>query len=79
MAHAENKKTWLYVCLDASDSKIEDEILGEDNFCDVKMLAAKSAQELDDAVLKEADVVALWHTIYLDEALLRRLKKPPKV
>lgn len=81
MAHSENEqnKSWSYICLDASDGKIENEILGKTNFCTVKMLAAKSAKELDDDILKEADVVVLWHTIHLDGDLLRRLKKPPKV
>ena len=43
------------------------------------MLGATCAEELDDNVLKEADVVAVWHTIVLDACLLKRLAKPPKV
>ena len=81
MEHCENDehKCWRYICLDASDGGIENEILGKNNFCTVTILAAKSPTELDDDVLKEADIVALWHTIHLDDTLLRRLKKPPKV
>ena len=73
------KSSWTYVCLDSLDDEIENEILGKDRLCVVKMLGAKSAADLDDNILKEADVVAVWHTIYLDASLLGRLKKPPKV
>ena len=72
-------KSWTYVCLDASDGEIENEILGKNQFSAVHMLGAKYAAELDDNILKEADVVAVWHTIYLDASLLSRFKKPPKV
>ena len=70
---------FLYICLDASDGDIENEILSKDELCTVKMLGAKSVKELDDNDLKQADVVAVWHTIYLDASFLNRLKKPPKV
>ena len=73
------KNKLLYICLDASDGDIENEILAENEFCKVKMLGAKSTKELDDNDLKQADVVAVWHTITLDSFLLNRLSKPPKV
>lgn len=73
------KNEYLYICLDASDGDIEKEILEENEFCKVKMLGAKSYKELDEKDLKEADVVAVWHTINLDHSLLIRLSKPPKV
>ena len=73
------KNKFLYICLDASDGDIENEILAENEFCKVKMLGAKSAKELDDNDLRQADVVAVWHTITLDSFLLNRLSKPPKV
>ena len=65
--------------MDSLDSDIEEKILAKDGFCGVKMLGATSAEMLQDDVLEQADVVALWHTIQLDADLLRRLKKPPKV
>ena len=77
LSKCENK--FLYICLDASDGDIESEILAENEFCKVKMLGAKSTKELDDNDLKQADVVAVWHTLTLDSFLLNRLTKPPKV
>ena len=73
------KKPWVYICLDGTDDEIEQEILGENGFCRVKMLGATSAAELDENLLKQADVVAVYHTIYLDDLLLKKLTKPPKV
>ena len=70
---------WLYICLDSRDDQIEQDILGENGFCRIKMLGATSAAELDEDLLKDADVVAVWHTIILDASLLKRLTKPPKV
>ena len=68
-----------YICLDSLESEIEEEILSKDGLCSVQMLGAMSNNMLDDEVLKNADIVALWHTIQLDRILLHRLKKPPKV
>ena len=73
------KENWLYICLDASDGKIETEILSKKGFCAVKMLGATSSSDLDKNMLREADVVAVWHTIQLDDRLLGQFKKPPKV
>jgi lactate dehydrogenase-like 2-hydroxyacid dehydrogenase len=63
----------LYVCLDAHDDAIENEVLSE--VARVKMLAAKSESELSDSDLSEASVVAVWHTIWIDQPLLARLPR----
>ena len=63
----------LYICLDATDASVENEVLA--GHCEVRMLGATSAAELKDSDLAAADVVAVWHTIWLDEALFARLKK----
>ncbi|KOO52925.1 c-terminal binding protein [Chrysochromulina tobinii] len=63
----------LYVCLDAHDDAIENEVLSE--VARVKMLGAKSASELSDSDLSEASVVAVWHTIWIDQLLLARLPR----
>ena len=73
------EKNWLYICLDASDGTIETEILSKNGFCTVKMLGATTPSDLDKDMLREADVVAVWHTIQLDDRLLGQFKKPPKV
>lgn len=64
----------VYVCLDASDGSVEREVLAACG-CDVRMLGATSAAQLRDGDLEAADVVAVWHTIEVDAALLRRLKR----
>ena len=56
----------VYVCLDASDGTVESGIL--EDVCDVRMLGATCAGELDDGDLAAADVVAVWHTIEVDDA-----------
>lgn len=73
------EKNWRYICLDASDGTIETEILSKNDFCTVKMLGATSSSDLDKNMLREADVVAVWHTIQLDDRLLGQFQKPPKV
>ena len=78
-SESSQNKPWLYICLDSKDDEIEQEILGENGFCRIMMLGAKTAAELDENILQQADVVAVWHTIFLDASLLKRLKKPPKV
>jgi C-terminal binding protein len=62
-----------YICLDARDGDIERKLLS--GVCSVEMLGATSAKELDDAVLSQADVVAVWHTIRLDAKLLARMER----
>ena len=62
----------LYVCLDAADDEVERDVLA--GVADVKMLGAKAASELEDRDLRDATVVAVWHTIRLDVELLRRFK-----
>jgi C-terminal binding protein len=61
----------LYICLDATDGGVERDVLAET--ARVRMLGAKSAAELKDEDLSEALVVAVWHTIRVDEVLLQRL------
>ena len=78
-SESSQNKPWLYICLDSKDDEIEQEILGENGFCRIMMLGAKTAAELDENILQQADVVAVWHTILLDASLLKRLTKPPKV
>ena len=63
----------LYICLDATEDDIERSVLN--GAARVKMLGARSASELSDDVLEEASVCAVWHTIHVDETLLRRLKR----
>ena len=63
----------VYVCLDASDGDIERRILGHS--CEVRMLNATCAAELRSEDLDAADVVAVWHTIEVDDALLGRLPR----
>ena len=63
----------VYICLDATDGNVEREVLSA--ACEVRMLGAKCVSDLNDSDLEAADVVAVWHTIWLDEALLGRLKR----
>ena len=63
----------VYICLDATDGNVEREVLSAT--CEVRMLGAKCVSDLKDSDLEAADVVAVWHTICLDEALLGRLKR----
>ena len=61
----------LYICLDSTDDSVELEVLA--GAARVKMLGAKAVSDLSDVDLGEAAVVAVWHTIRLDAALLARL------
>ena len=63
----------VYVCLDATDGEVEREVLSA--ACEVRMLGAKCVGDLSDSDLEVADVVAVWHTLWLDEVLLGRLKR----
>ena len=63
----------VYICLDATDGDVKREVLS--TACEVRMLGAKCVSDLNDSDLEAADVVAVWHTIWLDEALLGRLKR----
>ena len=68
----------LYVALDAHDDSIEREVLGAE--WDVRMLDAKGSDDSKLAegagetaeLLERADVVAVWHTVVVGAALLRR-------
>ena len=66
-------RRFLYVCLDATDDDIEQEILGAE--CAVRFLGATSVADLTSSpealeLLANADVVAVWHTLWLDAAVL---------
>ena len=66
-------RRFLYVCLDATDDDIEQEILGAE--CTVRFLGATSVADLTSSpealeLLANADVVAVWHTLWLDAAVL---------
>ena len=63
----------VYACLDATDGEVEQEVLSA--ACEVRMLGAKCVGDLNDLDLEAADVVAVWHTIWLDEVLIGRLKR----
>ena len=63
----------VYACLDATDGEVEREVLSA--ACEVRMLGAKCVGDLSDSDLEVADVVAVWHTLWLDEVLLGRLKR----
>ena len=60
-----------YVCLDSSADDIECEILGDGY--NVKMLGASATSPPSEADFCDADVVAVWHTIRVDEALLLKM------
>lgn len=63
----------LYVCLDADDGEVERAVL--EGAARVKMLGATKQADLRDDDLAEAAVVAVWHTIRVDEALLERMPR----
>ena len=60
----------VYVCLDATDASIERECLGG---WEIHMLGAKTTEEVGQhaELLARADVIAVWHTIWLDEPMMR--------
>lgn len=61
--------TSAYVCLDASDDTVESSVLRD--VATVHMLGADSTTEITSlAKLGNADVVAVWHTVVLDERAL---------
>eukprot|EP00937_MAST-01D_sp_MAST-1D-sp2_P007916 g7916.t1 len=70
----------LYVALDAHDDSIEREVLGAE--WDIRMIDAKGADDpkLGEGagetaeLLERADVVAVWHTVVVGAALLRRFR-----
>jgi C-terminal binding protein len=63
----------LFVSLDATDDEVEREVLSAT--CEVRMLGAKAVADLKDADIALADVVAVWHSIRMEEALFGRLKR----
>ena len=59
-----------YVCIDGTDGSVEESIIGSNGFR-VTMLGATAATDLSkEDALRTADVVALWHTVVLDERTL---------
>ena len=73
----QNNKMPVYVCLDAEDDSVERECLSDADGWERHMLGATSAaQVMEQAdLLARADVVAVWHTIWLDDAMLRLFRK----
>ena len=61
-----------FICLDSVDDAIEKRVLA--GVATVRMCGAKSAAELDERTLRTALVVAVWHTIRVDAALLARMR-----
>lgn len=61
-----------FVSLDAVDVTVESQILGE--FATVTCLGAKKQSDIPDSIA-DADVVALWHSVDMDAALLAKLRK----
>lgn len=62
-----------YWCsLDATEVDLETD--GLKGIAKTECFSAKTQDDIPDRV-GEADVVAVWHTIWLDEPLLKRLKK----
>eukprot|EP01065_Artemidia_motanka_P009413 TRINITY_DN14806_c0_g1_i1.p1 TRINITY_DN14806_c0_g1~~TRINITY_DN14806_c0_g1_i1.p1 ORF type:complete len:363 (+),score=94.40 TRINITY_DN14806_c0_g1_i1:56-1144(+) len=62
----------LVVSLDASEVELERDLLK--GVADVRCYSAKSAADLPDEI-EVADIVAVWHTIWLTPELLSRLKR----
>ena len=64
-----------YISLDGNDGEVEREILG--GKCNVSMLAATANDQsaLTDEVLASADVAAVWHTVRVNEELLKRMPR----
>lgn len=61
-----------WCCLDATEIELEAD--GLKNIARTECFSAKTQDDIPDRV-SEAEVVAVWHTIWLDEKLLKRLKK----
>ena len=64
------RKRSVFVSLDAIDVTVETRILGE--FATVTCLGAKKQSDIPDSIA-DADVVALWHSVDMDAALLAKL------
>ena len=61
-----------FVSLDATEVTVE--AAGLAGIASVECFSAKNQEDIPDLV-EEAEVIAVWHTIWLDEPLLKRLKK----
>lgn len=66
------KRLPLFVSLDASELSVEEKVL--EGIARVKCYAAKTQADIPDEI-EEADVVAVWHTIWMTPELLARMKK----
>ena len=61
----------LFVSLDGTEVELEEQLLGD--LCEVLCLGAQSPADLPDDVLARADIIAVWHTIWIDEALVKKI------
>jgi C-terminal binding protein len=61
----------LFVSLDGTEVELEDSLLGA--VCEVKCLGAQTSADLPDDVLARADIIAVWHTIWVDEELVKKI------
>jgi len=61
-----------YICLDSVDDSVERRVL--QGVATVRMCGAKSASDLDERTLDAARVVAVWHCVRVDAALLSRMR-----
>ena len=61
----------LFVSLDGTEVELEESLLGD--LCEVLCLGAQSPADLPDDVLARADIIAVWHTIWIDEALVKKI------
>ncbi len=61
-----------YICLDSVDDSIERRVLR--GVATVRMCGAKSSSDLDERALGGARVIAVWHTVRVDAALLSRMR-----
>eukprot|EP00756_Hemistasia_phaeocysticola_P061750 Hpha_TRINITY_DN5164_c0_g1::TRINITY_DN5164_c0_g1_i1::g.193105::m.193105/K04496/CTBP; C-terminal binding protein len=66
------KRLPLFVSLDASEVTLEEKEL--EGIARVRCYSAKTQQDIPDEI-EEADVVAVWHTIWITPELLARMKR----
>eukprot|EP01045_Picozoa_sp_COSAG04_P004772 COSAG04_NODE_212_length_20108_cov_107.515418_8_plen_129_part_00 len=71
VAGAMSESKPLFVSLDGTEVELEESLLGD--LCEVLCLGAQSPAELPDDVLARADIIAVWHTIWIDEALVKKI------
>ena len=71
VAGAMSESKPLFVSLDGTEVELEEQLLGD--LCEVLCLGAQSPADLPDDVLARADIIAVWHTIWIDEALVKKI------